>query len=274
MKVIYMGKNKPSVNSGLRYLVDKGIHVEAVVAPPYDEDSCPSQQLICVAEKLNIPTATDGEIYDVLANKKELNLKYGYDLDQIDLVISFLFWKKIRKSLINLPTIACINFHPAPLPEFRGVCGYSYAIYEGLNYWGVSAHYVSEEIDKGDIIITKKFEIDPTLETAFSLEQRTQPILLDLFKDVIDTVGSGNELPRTAQGEGRYISIADCDKFKIIKENNTRDEIERKIRAFWYPPYGGAAIDIMGVNYTIVNDKILNDLGIIYRKISNKNFNS
>ena len=37
MRVIYMGKNKESVISGLEYLIEKGIKVVAVVAPSKEQ---------------------------------------------------------------------------------------------------------------------------------------------------------------------------------------------------------------------------------------------
>ena len=64
----------------------------------------------------------------------------------VDLVVSFLFWNRIREPLISLGRIGCLNFHPAPLPDFRGVGGYNVAILEGLREWGVSCHFVDEQL--------------------------------------------------------------------------------------------------------------------------------
>ena len=41
-----------------------------------------------------------------------------------------------------LGRIGCLNFHPAPLPDLRGVGGYNVAILEGMREWGVSCHFV------------------------------------------------------------------------------------------------------------------------------------
>ena len=38
-------------------------------------------------------------------------------LGQIDLAVSYLYWRKIRKPLIEGPNYGCINFHPAILPD-------------------------------------------------------------------------------------------------------------------------------------------------------------
>ena len=52
-------------------------------------------------------------------------------LGEVDLVVSFLFWNRIREPLISLGRVGCLNLHPAPLPDFRGVGGYNVAILEG-----------------------------------------------------------------------------------------------------------------------------------------------
>ena len=71
------------------------------------------------------------------------------DLEGTDLVLSFLFWRLIRPPLIDLGRIGCLNFHPAPLPDWRGLGGYNVAVLEGLTEWGVSAHFVDEELRHG-----------------------------------------------------------------------------------------------------------------------------
>ena len=56
---------------------------------------------------------------------------------------------------------------------------------------------------------------------------------------------------------GRYISRAQMEEMKEIKDD---DDIDTKIRAFWFPPYLGAYMSKNGKKYTLINDKILNGL--------------
>lgn len=263
MRVVYMGKDKQSAADCLQYLIGRGVEVVAVVAPTTEQLPLGGTRLRDVAHRSGIPTTTDSDIYDYL-NKQPNSPDFGYTLQNIDLVISFLFWKKIKRELIELPRIGCINFHPAPLPDFRGVGGYNFAIYENLPYWGVSAHFVDESIDTGDIIRVCRFHIDPGQETALSLESRTQSALVDLFTETIDAVCETDSLPRSPQGPGRYISTKDFKALRAIQATDTIDEINRKIRAFWYPPYQGATIDIGGAQFTLVNSDLLGQVGDLY----------
>ena len=256
-----MGR-KPAASEGLRYLVEKGIGVVAVVAPIEDEKIFWKDRLVDTARYYEIPVVTDEDLYNYIDGKSIP--KSDLDLRDIDLVISFLFWKRIKKPLIELGRIGCINFHPAPLPDFRGLGGYNFAIYERLHYWGVSAHFVEESIDTGDIIRVRKFEINPDEETAYSLEQKSQRFLIELFKEVIDELCEKGSLPRIPQRGGRYISKQDFEKLRRIQPEDTIEDILRKIRAFWYPPHHGASIEIKGREFTLIDEKLLKEIGEKY----------
>jgi len=262
MRVIYMGR-KPAASDGLKYLIKKDIDVAVVVAPPENQPCFWQGRLIDTALQFGIPVATDDELYYYTSEEGKTSGK-RYLVEDIDLVISFLFWKRIKKPLIDLPKIGCINFHPAPLPDFRGVAGYTFAIYNNLSYWGVSAHFVDESLDTGDIIKMNRFDINASEETAFSLEQKSQDYLVQLFKEVINITLAGKALPRNPQGEGQYINKEDFEQLRKVRTNDSLEEIERKIRAFWYPPYSGASVEIQGKEFTLVNDEVLKDIGNKY----------
>ena len=56
---------------------------------------------------------------------------------------------------------------------------------------------------------------------------------------------------------GRYVSRVEMEAMKRIEPG---DNLERKIRAFWFPPYDGAYIEIDGNKYTLVNRQVLDSL--------------
>ncbi|MGC8793942.1 MAG: formyltransferase family protein, partial [Bryobacteraceae bacterium] len=80
--------------------------------------------------------------------------------------------RRIRRALMEAPRLGCFNFHPAPLPEMRGVGGYNFAILENRDRYGVSVHWVSEEVDAGDLVWVRRFAIEPSQETAWWLERK------------------------------------------------------------------------------------------------------
>ena len=43
------------------------------------------------------------------------------------------------------------------------------------------------------------------------------------------------------------------------------DDLPRKLRAFWYPPWPGAVIEVDGRRLTLVDDALLADVAHAYR---------
>ena len=152
---------------------------------------------------------------------------------------------------------------PAPrCRTYRGVGGYNVAILEGLPAWGVSCHFVDERFDTGDLVEVERFAIDEHAETAFSLDLKSQEHLLALFQRVLQRALDGEPLPRAPQGDGRYVSRAEFDELRVVQPG---DDISRKLRAFWYPPWPGAVIDVDGRRLTLVDDALLAEVAVAYR---------
>jgi methionyl-tRNA formyltransferase len=246
--VIFLGKHKRSAARALTGLVEAGAEVVAVVAPEPDALLRDVQRLDLVAEARGLPLVSESELY-------------RHPPGDVDLVLSFLFWKRIREPLISLGRIGCLNFHPAPLPDFRGVGGYNLAVLEGLRSWGVSCHFVDEHFDTGDLVEVERFPIDHESETAFSLDLKSQEHLLGLFERVLGRALAGEELPRSPQGEGRYLSRAEFEELRVVRAG---DDLPRKLRAFWYPPWPGAVIEVDGRRLTLVDDALLADVARAY----------
>jgi methionyl-tRNA formyltransferase len=181
------------------------------------------------------------------------------------MVISFLFWKRIREPLLSLGRIGCLNFHPAPLPDFRGLGGYNLAILDGLREWGVSCHFVDERLDTGDLLEVERFPIEPETATAFSLDLESQERLHGMFRRVMGRALAGEPLPREPQAglaPGRYVSREELEWLRRLR---TGDDLSRKLRAFWYPPHPGAVIEVEGRELTLVDELLLADAAIAYR---------
>jgi methionyl-tRNA formyltransferase len=243
-----MGRKKYAAEM-LQWTVDMGQTIVGVVTDDYNSNSATARK----ARELNVPVITIEQAEMLIAD----NQSY------VDLIVSYLYWQKIKEPLISGPQFGCINFHPAPLPEWKGVAGYNIAILYKLKEWGVSAHYVNENIDGGKIIRVFRFNFDYRYETAYSLEQKTQAIQKDLYRSVITDIIHGNlfEADMIDNRGGRYISKKEMFSMMRI---NPHDDIALKCRAFWFPPYSGATIELQGKLYTLVDDFILSQLGELY----------
>lgn len=236
--IIFLGR-KPMAYEAIKYLYSLGFSLKYIVLE--NPDYC-----------YNLP------VYNNDINLYELISKKDKSLCNIDLVISFLYWKKIKKSLINLAKFGCINFHPAPLPDFKGRAGYNTAILDKTDSFGVSAHYIdSEEFDAGPIIKVNKFPINLD-ENAHSLEKKTQEKLFDLFKEIMDQLIFINKFKTRPNKKGVYLNKNQLEKLKEVNlKTENIENINKKIMAFFFPPYIGANILVKGKKFTLINDKIL-----------------
>jgi methionyl-tRNA formyltransferase len=177
---------------------------------------------------------------------------------QFDLGISVVYWRRIRGSLLAAPRLGFINFHPAPLPEYKGTAGYNLAILEGRGDWGVSVHYMDDMIDTGGIIEVASFPIDRDRESVLSLERRSAEEMSAQFLRVVGRIrASRSMLPTLPNVGGRHVSRSQMESMKKVVAG---DDVPRKIRAFWYPPYDGAYVEIEGQKFTLADRRILQSL--------------
>jgi folate-dependent phosphoribosylglycinamide formyltransferase PurN len=112
----------------------------------------------------------------IIAAKNVNNEDYIKKIKQLkpDLIISFACPQILKKEILSLPPLGCINVHGSLLPRYRG---------KNIGFWvllnkeketGISVHYINEKIDAGGIILQKKIRIDPK-ETVHSLYRKVVP---------------------------------------------------------------------------------------------------
>lgn len=245
ISILFMGRKRVAAQC-LQWLLDvEGVEVVGVLTDSHLGRSVTRD----VAERANLP----------IFSYEEAEAALDSGALRSDLGVSMLYWRKFRGSFLSALPLGVINFHPAPLPEYKGVGGYNLAILDGLDHWATSAHYVDQSIDTGEIIEVASFPIDTERETAQSLERTSQVRLEDLFKRVVARQIETNEkLPTTPNGPGRYLSRAELEAMKRIDPEH--DDIARKVRAFWFPPYDGAYIEFQGQKFTLTDRSILEGL--------------
>ena len=244
-----MGKSKRSAVRALDLLVERGADVVAVVAPEPDRWTREPQRLDLAARRHGLRLLSDDDLY-------------ARPPEDVDVLVSFLYWRLIREPLISLGRIGCLNFHPAPLPDFRGLGGYNVAVLEGLREWGVSCHFVDERFDTGDLVEVERFAIEPDAHTALSLDLESGERLVGLFGRVLERLLAGEELPREPQGPGRYVSREEFERLRVVRPG---DDLGRKLRAFWYPPHPGAVLEVEGRRVTLVDERLLAEVADAYR---------
>lgn len=240
MKSILFTKPKNVTLACLRFMVEMGDEILGVVL--YNKHLYTESPFVGYCEDKGI------EVWD-FKQADELFSRYH---DQIEIIISNTFPKRIKESWICLAKRAAFNLHMAPLPEYRGTFGYNFALLNCEKEYGVSCHFLSKEFDTGDLIEVLRFPYDGENGSVQELVDLTDTYLYNLFCKTYMRFKSGERVTGTPQKEGRYYSRDDFEKAKQILSSDSSKTIIDKVRAFWYPPFEGAYIMVEGKKFFLI----------------------
>jgi len=135
-----------------------------------------------LAERYDVPfhdigdekgTPDEGQLLDLLAE---------YDAD---LIVLARYMRILSPDVVFRYERRIINVHPSLLPSFPGAEAYLQAIEEGVRIAGVTAHYVTTDLDQGPIITQRAFNVPPDAD-AEQLERIGQPLEAEALLEAID----------------------------------------------------------------------------------------
>lgn len=165
-----------------------------------------------------------------------------------DLLVSFLSDRILPGSCLKSPNV---NFHPAP-PRYPGRGGASYAIFDGADEYGATAHVMHERVDAGPILLTEKFGIEPT-DTCESLFERAEDSCLSLLEKTLDVVKSSRSLPppNGEQWSGAAKTRKQFDRWLVLDPSDS-DVFSRKIKAAVHTKFPGPYVELHGHKFALV----------------------
>lgn len=121
-----------------------------------------------------------------LKSEKFINKLKSYNAD-IFVVVAF---RMLPESVWNLPPQGTINIHASILPDYRGAAPIQRAIMAGEKSTGVTCFKLQQEIDTGDILMSRSVEID-NKETGGQLHDKLSIEGSILLKDSLELLESG-----------------------------------------------------------------------------------
>lgn len=256
--LVFLGNRTYSINI-LRKIHDTGNEIIGCVSLKENKEV----EEFCLNNKIKFYS---NENLDSLFNDVEGKISKD------DYLLSYLFPLIIRERFIALfDPKKCINFHPGPLPEFRGVAGCCFSILNDFNFWGVTAHQLVSKVDAGALIEKITFPIDNSKMFATDVERLSQEHLFNVFQVVFDKIINNVPLNFKKQEElTKAYSRKDLEKLKELDISETVDQINKKIRGLWLPPFHGLHIEINGEKYSLINDDILKELELLYKEYNDK----
>jgi methionyl-tRNA formyltransferase len=124
-----------------------------------------------------------------LGNPRNGRFKQFIGEDKLDVFLSVNYLFLLDKEIINSASFA-INIHGSLLPKYRGRTPHVWAIINNEKITGVTAHFIDEGCDTGDIIVQKKIKILPA-HTGAKVLAEFEKIYPLLTSEVIDQIMSG-----------------------------------------------------------------------------------
>lgn len=186
-------------------------------------------------------------------------IKTAEFLDEIkkmnpDIIAVAAYGKLLPKELLVLPRFGCINVHASLLPKYRGASPIQWAVINGEKKSGVTIMHMAEQMDTGDIILSKEVMLSDE-ETAGSLHDKLAQIGGPALLEAMDLLekGCAPRIPQKAE-EATYVKMLD----KTIGNLNFGQPaalLERYIRGL--NPWPSAYTKLDGKNIKFWKAKIL-----------------
>ena len=113
-------------------------------------------------------------------------------LTNFDLGVSYCYPRKIIEPLLSTPKKGFVNYHPGPLPKYKGPTEIHDAIKNEEMQWGVTVHHMDENYDTGKIIQIKKVNLHEPPTSPQELGAISHYFLFELFKESILNIYKNN----------------------------------------------------------------------------------
>ena len=171
---------------------------------------------------------------------------------QFDVLFSVAYLHILPDAVLERARTA-INFHDGPLPEYAGLNVTSWAIANDEPTHGVTWHLMTSDVDRGDVIATVSFPIEPG-DSALSLNARCFEAGSQSFGDVARAIVAG-ELPRQPQPDRpgkmyrrRQRPVA------VVDPNRPAAETARFVRAV---QVGDRVVNTVGAAHLVIDGEAL-----------------
>lgn len=162
---------------------------DAKILDRAEKHGIPHQYLDCAPWKTKLEGVAEDKCIEILKNAG------------VDTVVLAGFMRIVKSKLLAAFPNRVINIHPAILPSFPGVHGWTQALDYGCKVAGVTVHFVDAGTDSGPILVQKTV---PVLEddTPESLHARIQVQEHIAYPEALNIIASGKY-----RIEGRRVRI-------------------------------------------------------------------
>lgn len=226
MRILFLGDG-PWAQNSLEKLINIDDIIICGVVLRYDT---PDVLLKNIAEKNNIKSYVEKNI-----NSGDfINLCNNFN---IDLGVSMSFNQIIKKKLRDTSKNGFINCHAGKLPNYRGRNILNWALINGESDIGITAHYIDDGIDTGDIILQETIPIEDNDDYRTLLNKAICKCPDVLIKAILKVKDGNINVKKQSHINGSYFSYR-RNGDELINWNWSSERIHNFIRALVKPAPG------------------------------------
>jgi methionyl-tRNA formyltransferase len=141
---------------------------------------------------------------------KDAEVREAYLELSPDLVILAFVTDLIPATLLGIPSIGTICYHPSLLPRHRGASGINWAVIMGDTRTGLTILWVDEGIDTGPILLQKEVDILPDDTTGSLYFTKLFEMGIDAITESVALIKSG-QAPKIPQDDSLATYEPPCD---------------------------------------------------------------
>jgi methionyl-tRNA formyltransferase len=147
-----------------------------------------------------------------------------------DVIVATNWRTWIPPEIFTLPRLGTLNVHDSLLPAYAGFSPLIWALINGEDRVGVTAHMMDDELDAGDIVLQRAVPVGPT-DTATDLFHKTLELFGPITVDGLALIASGrSDWVRQDRSRASFFHKRSIEDSRIDWTWPAQD-IERLVRA-------------------------------------------
>lgn len=160
-----------------------------------------------------------------------------------DVIVVVAYGQILRKNVLDLPRLGCVNIHSSLLPRWRGAAPIQWAILGGDAESGITTMKLVEKLDAGDILLQARTPVAPT-DTAGTLHDRLARMGAELIVPTLRGLADGS-LRGISQDDSKVTYASKLTKeMEFLDPSETAELLERRVRAL--NPWPGTSLMVGG----------------------------
>jgi len=218
MRIILVGQG-PFGEKALDALIRNGEDIVGVFCPQNKSGEVMKE----LADSASIPLFQPDHMRDPDVHEAYRDLKP-------DLVVLAFVTDILPKSLLAIPLIGTICYHPSLLPRHRGSSGINWAVIQGDTRTGLTILWADKGIDTGPILLQKETDIAPDDTTGSLYFNKLFPMGIDAIVEAVELIKAG-DAPKIKQDESLATYEPPCnEKYAGIDWSKPGSDVYNLIR--------------------------------------------